>query len=144
MRPVRRVGLSPRRCAWKPFSLAASFAVAAACSGDPEAPATIAIRWTHERPSRAAPPTPGPERRVIVLLEENTPQGGELVTLEEGNGRTVEGPFDGTPLSEHAPVIAGTTIVFTTKIGKVSALNLAGQTVFSKPDAGMLGTTQPI
>jgi hypothetical protein len=104
------------------------------------------VRWTYDAPAALAPPTTGPERRVIALLSAADANGsGEQVNLEESTGRVIsgEGPFTGVPLTEHAPLVLGTTVLVTTKlVGKVVSLGLNGQT--EATGAHGYGTTAPL
>lgn len=116
----------------------------AGCGGG-EITGRIGQQWTHDTPSAAAPPGVGPEQRVIAVLETAAPgAGGQLVTLEQGNGLVLEGPYDGAPLSQHAPLFAGGKIFVISKIGKLTALDLAGTTLFGVPEQGQLGPTSPL
>ncbi|MCC7385711.1 MAG: PQQ-like beta-propeller repeat protein [Deltaproteobacteria bacterium] len=115
-----------------------------ACGGGGEEVARIARQWTHEGPATTAPPGVGPERRVLVLLKDAAPEGGgQLVTLDDGTGRPIEGPFP-APLTDHAPVFSSGKIVVLTKIGKIVAMNLAGETLYTVPDGNGLGLSSPL
>lgn len=81
---------------------------------------------------------------MLAVLRETGPSGGQLVTLEQRTGGIIEGPHDGAPLSEHAPVFSNGKVFVISKIGKLYALDLAGMELFSKPDNGSLGPTSPL
>jgi outer membrane protein assembly factor BamB len=119
-------------------------AALAGCGPSSGGKTAIAVRWTYMAMAAAAPPANGPERRVVVMLKEAGPNGGQLVTLEESNGHTVESPSMSVPLTDHAPVSFGSSFVLTTKIGKVAAVDLGGMTLFEKPDAMGYGGVAPI
>jgi outer membrane protein assembly factor BamB len=117
----------------------------AACGGDGAVVGRVIQQWSFSAPAATAPPGVGPERRVIVVLKDAAPgAGGKLVTLEQANGMVLESPPDGAPLSEHAPLFASGKIFVMSKIGKLSALDLAGTTHFTVPDGDPLGPTGPL
>ncbi len=101
------------------------------------------MRWTHTAPAATAPAVGGPEGRVVVALSEDGPSGGRLVTLEQANGLSVEGPFDGVALTDRPPLMVGARVYLVSKIGRVEGLDLAGQPLFSAP-AAPLGLTSPL
>lgn len=104
-----------------------------ACASDPQASAGVAGAWTHDTPTDAAPPGVGPEGRTVVLVREAVTSGGQLITLDQASGSTIEGPFDGVPLSDHAPLMLDATIFALTKIGALVGLDLAGEVRWTLP-----------
>ncbi|MBI2378543.1 MAG: PQQ-like beta-propeller repeat protein [Deltaproteobacteria bacterium] len=113
-----------------------------ACGSDPTI--GVASRWVRETPAKASPVALGPERRVVVLLAEPGPAGGELVNLEEQNGLPVEGPTTGAPLSLVAPAVAGTSIFAVSSIGKLVRLDFLAQIAFAVPEAPFGRSTPPL
>jgi outer membrane protein assembly factor BamB len=128
-----------------PFALVpAWFTLIAACGGDP-LPSRILRQWTYATPAAAAPPGVGPEDRVLGVLREAAPAGGgELVTIQAANGLKIEGPHPGAPLSDHAPIFAAGRVVVISKIGKLVAINLAGEIAYTEPPGNGLGLTSPL
>lgn len=123
-----------------PALIAAALAIA--CEGDPEP--RVIVRWTHATSAAAAPAGIGPEKRVVIAVSEMVASGGgEIVTIDEQIARTIEGPFSGAQLTDHRPLMHDGKILLITKIGKLHALDLAGQTVFTVPSGAPLGQTTP-
>ena len=98
-----------------------------ACASDPQATAGVVGAWTYDTPTDAAPPGVGPEGRTVVLVRDAATSGGQLITLDQSAGSTIEGPFDGAPLSDHAPLMVDATIFVLNKIGGLVGLDLAGE-----------------
>ena len=80
---------------------------------------------------------------MVGIGEARPSGGGEVITIEAGNGRPVEGPFPAA-LTDQPPLMIGTTIYVITKIGKVTAYDLTGAEQFTVPMSGNLGRTTPL
>lgn len=100
--------------------------------------------WHYDLPTKAAPPGIGAERRALIATSEAGGNTGTFVTLDQSGGLPIEGPFTGIPLTDHAPVMIGTTVFVVTKIGSIVALDLAGQTKFMKAPIGGPAQTSPL
>jgi outer membrane protein assembly factor BamB len=112
----------------------------AACGGG-SSPPKVLSRWKYDATSEVAPPGTGPERRVLIALSGGQ---GSVATVNEENGRAVEGPFMPLFPTSHAPVVAASNIIIVTSIGKLVAINFAGAQIYAKPDGSPLGVTGPL
>lgn len=128
----------------QPIQAIAALALLGAGCGKTEAVERVVELWHYDFPSAAAPPGVGPEHRALGGTKEATGSTGRLVTLDQLTGLPVEGPHMDIPLTDHAPVMVGSTVVLVTKIGTVVGLDLAGQTRFMKPPLGGPGQTGPL
>jgi hypothetical protein len=121
-----------------PFLVLSLLSASSLGCGEDEPPLLAAVRWRQRTSGPAAPPGKGPDARVLIA---SGGSAGELRTVEEANGRTIEGPFPTFP-TERAPVAVGPELFLVTTIGRVVHLDLAGQEKLAPP--GQLGRPSPI
>jgi len=114
-----------------------------ACGGDAGI-TRVSQLWQHEAPANVSPAGTGAEGRIIVALSESVASGGRILTLQDFDGGPFEGPFDGVPISDHAPVMTEGRLFMLTKIGGLVAISLAGDTLFMNPPAGAPSPTSPL
>ncbi len=125
---------------WTVLSLAA--VMGSACGGEEPATGGVSSSWVHEAPAPAAPAGVGPEgRAVVVIREAQGAMGGRLVTLDQRNGLAIEGPFDGQPISDHAPIMADNRVFVLNKVGGLAGVSLAGEPLFTTPPAAPSATS---
>lgn len=127
-----------------PIQAIAALALLGVGCGKSEAVERVVELWHYDFPTAAAPPGIGPEHRTLGGVKEATGSTGRFVTLDQLTGLPVEGPYMDIPLTDHAPVMVGSTIILITKIGTIVGLDLAGQTRFMKPPIGGPGQTGPL
>ena len=132
------------RAVAQPIQAIAALALLGVGCGKSEAVERVVELWHYDFPTAAAPPGIGPEHRTLGGVKEATGSTGRFVTLDQLTGLPVEGPYMDIPLTDHAPVMVGSTIILITKIGTIVGLDLAGQTRFMKPPIGGPGQTGPL